>query len=98
MYRPASEGVRARGAYGYGGPPAGSIGREGGIEGTFGQCRRAGSAEHIYEGTQRDRHLSVAGIVEEEPLKGGRPVLQHANQLPRAQERVGDSFGRVGDS
>ena len=40
----------------------------------------------------------MAGIVKKEPFEGGRPVLQYANQLPRAQERVGDSFGRVRDA
>src|ERR1700732_522032 len=59
-------------------PPAGSIGREGDVEGTFGRWRPAGCAEHIYEGTQRDRHLPVPGIVEEEPLKGGRPAREPA--------------------
>ena len=47
-----------------------------------------GGAEHVDQGAQRDRHLPVAGIIEEEPLERGRPVLQHAHQLPGTQERA----------
>jgi len=42
--------------------------------------------------------LPVTGIIKKEPLEGGRPILKHANQLSRAQERVGHGFGRVGDA
>src|SRR6516225_897803 len=54
--------------------------------------------EHVDERAQRDRNLPVAGIVEEEPLKGGRPVLEDTKQLPRAQKRVCHGFGRIRDS
>jgi hypothetical protein len=40
------------------------------LEQTFGWCRPAGGAEHVYEGAQRDRHLPVAGIVKKEPFEG----------------------------
>jgi hypothetical protein len=57
-------------------PSVHSLGREGYLlEQTFGRYRPAGAAEHVDEGTQRDRHLPVARIVEEEPVEGRRPVL-----------------------
>ena len=52
-------------------PQARSISRERDLEQAFGRHRPAGAAEHVYEGAQRDRHLPVAGIVEEEPFEGG---------------------------
>jgi hypothetical protein len=36
----------------------------------------------------------MAGIVEVEPLERGGPILEHADQLPRTQERTGQSFQR----
>src|SRR5437588_2438364 len=68
---------------------------EGDLDQMLGRRRPAGAAEQIDEGAQRNGHLPVAGIVGEEPVEGGRPVLQYANQLPGAQERVGESFDRV---
>lgn len=75
-----------------------SLGRERVVERAFGRGSLASGAQHVDQGTQRGRHLSMARIIEEKPLEGRRPVLQHANQLPGAQERVGDSLDRVGDS
>ena len=49
----------------------GFVCRQGMLEQTFGWCRPAGGAEHVYEGAQRDRHLPVAGIVEKLPLREG---------------------------
>ena len=92
----ASAGVRTRGRTAAA-PPAGLVCRQGVLEQTFGRCRPAGGAEHVDEGAQRDRHLPVAGILKKEPFERGRPVFQHANQLPGAQERVGDGFGGVRD-
>ena len=48
----------------------GLVCRQGMLEQTFGWCRPAGGAEHVYEGAQRDRHLPVAGIVKKEPFEG----------------------------
>ena len=38
-------------------------------------------AGHVDEGAQRGRDLSPPRIVEEEPLEGRRPVLQHPDQI-----------------
>jgi hypothetical protein len=54
--------------------------------------------EHVNEGAQRDRYLSVTGIVKKEPLKKRRPIFEDAKQLARAQKRGGHSFGDVCDS
>jgi hypothetical protein len=47
------------------------LSRERVLERAFGRYRPADAAEHVDEGAQRDRHLSVAGIVEEEAVEGG---------------------------
>src|SRR5436305_614397 len=98
MNTPASAGVRTRGRCGYGASRRDLICRQGMLEQTFDRCRPAGFAEQVYEGAQRDRHLPMAGIIKKEPLEAGRPVLEHANQLPRAQERVGHGFVRIRDT
>ena len=64
--------------------PAGLVCGQGVLEQAFDRCRSAGGAEHVDEGAQGDRHLPVTGIIKKEPLEGGRPVPQHANQLPGA--------------
>ena|SRR5215471_2570317 len=64
---------------------AGLVCRQRVLEQTSGRCGPLGDAEHVYERAQCCRHLSVAGIVEEEPLKGGGPILKHAKQLPRGK-------------
>lgn len=48
----------------------------------FGRYRPVGFVEHVNESAQRDRHLPVPGIIKEQPLEGGRPVLQNAKQPP----------------
>ena len=68
---------------------------EGDLDQMLGRRRPAGAAEQIDEGAQRNGHLPVAGIVGEEPVEGGRPVLQYANQLPGAQERVNINPARL---
>ena len=35
--------------------------RQGVLEQTFGRCRPAGGAEHVYESAQRDRHCRWPG-------------------------------------
>ena len=67
------------------------------LERTLGRRRAAGRADHVNEGAQRGRDLPAPGIVEEQSLNQWRPVFQHADQLSRAQERLGQSFDRVRD-
>lgn len=40
----------------------------------------------------------MPGIIEEQSFDGRRPVLQHPDQLPRAQEQFGQSFDCVCDA
>src|SRR5882757_962927 len=59
------------------------------LQATLGRCRAARRADHVDEGAQRGRDLPLPGIIEEQSLKRWRPVFQYADQLARAQERLG---------
>src|SRR6266481_4758827 len=71
---------------------------EGVLEAAPGESRPADRADHVDEGAQRRRDLPAPGIIEEETLEEWRPVFQHADQLARAQEWIGQRFQRVRDS
>ena len=58
-----------------------SVLSEGVLEWTLARRRAAGRADHVDEGAQRGRNLSLAVIIEEESFETRRPVLQHADQL-----------------
>src|ERR1700674_704885 len=76
-------------------PATRSVVREGIPERPPGRSRAAGRADHVDEGAKRGRDLPMPGIVEEESLDRRGPVLQHPDQLSRAQERFGESLNRV---
>ena len=71
---------------------------EGVFERTFRRSRAAGRADHVDESAQGCRDLPVPGIIQEQSFDGRRPALQHPDQLPRAQERFGQSFSRECDA
>ena len=74
-----------------------SVLSEGVLEWTLARRRAAGRADHVDEGAQRGRDLPMPGIIEEQSFKRWRPVFQNADQLARAQERLGQSFDCVCD-
>src|SRR5580658_4819881 len=62
-----------------------------------GWCRTAGRPDQVDEGAQCGRDLPVPGIIQVQSFERWRPVFQHADQLPRAQEWLGESFESVCD-
>src|SRR5258707_14433151 len=74
-----------------------SVLSEGVLEWTLARRRAAGRADHVDEGAQRGRDLPMPGIIEEQSFKRWRPVFQNADQLARAQERLGQSLACVRD-
>jgi hypothetical protein len=52
----------------------------------------------VDEGAQTCRYLPVPRVIDEETFERWRPILEHSDQLPRAQERFGQGFGRVCDA
>src|SRR5205807_10537054 len=63
-----------------------SVRRKGVLDQALRRCPAAGGTDHVDESAQRGRDLPVAGIIQKEALDEWRPVLQHADQLSRAQE------------
>ena len=42
--------------------------------------------------------LTMASVAEEQTVRGGRPLLEHADELPGTQERGSQGIGDVGES
>src|SRR6267154_3722681 len=67
------------------------------LQRTSGRCRVSGRADHVDERSQSGGNLPTSRIVKNQPLEWRRPVFQYADQLARAQERLGQRFDGVRD-